>query len=216
MRRGCRMGDQALGVAEIVADAHELERVLEAERCGLAPLDLEGDQRRAPMHLPTHDLGLRMVRPARIDQARDLWMLGERDRDGRRGVGLPAHAHAQRLQPLEQDPRVERGQRRAGLADQRVDVVLNDFFGAENDAAQESTAQSAPSASGRWTSGVENTWSAKGVAAAPWAISAITLMSSTSSAGLVGVSRKKVLVFGRTALRHCTRSVPSTSVEATP
>jgi hypothetical protein len=39
------MGDQALGVAKIVADAHELERVLEAERGGLAALDLERDQR---------------------------------------------------------------------------------------------------------------------------------------------------------------------------
>src|SRR5262249_37112675 len=123
MRRGCRMGDQALGVAEIVADANELERVLEAEGCGLAPLDLERDQRRAPMHLPAHNLGLRMVRPAWIDQARNLRMLGERDRDGCRGVGLPAHAQDWRLESLEQDQGVEWGQRWAGLADQRVDVA---------------------------------------------------------------------------------------------
>ena len=32
VRRRRRMGDQALGVAEIVGDAHELERILKAER----------------------------------------------------------------------------------------------------------------------------------------------------------------------------------------
>ena len=48
MRRGRRMGDQALGVAEIVGDAHELERVLEAERAGLAALDLERHQVEPP------------------------------------------------------------------------------------------------------------------------------------------------------------------------
>ncbi len=69
MRRGRGMGDQALGVAEIVADAHQRERVLEAERRFLAALDLEGDERRAAMHLPAHHVGLRMIGPARIDQA---------------------------------------------------------------------------------------------------------------------------------------------------
>ena len=38
MRRRRRMGDQALGVAEIVRDAHQLERILEAERARLAAL----------------------------------------------------------------------------------------------------------------------------------------------------------------------------------
>src|SRR5262245_51576621 len=44
VRRGRGMGDQALGVAEVVADADELERVLHAERRGLAALDLEGHE----------------------------------------------------------------------------------------------------------------------------------------------------------------------------
>src|SRR2546429_7014127 len=47
-----------------------------------AALDLEGDQRRARAHLAPRDLGLRMIGPSGIDQARDLGMLGERDRDG--------------------------------------------------------------------------------------------------------------------------------------
>ncbi len=41
-------------------------------------------------------------------------------------------------------------------------------------------------------------------------------MSMISSVGLVGLSRKKLLVFARTAWRHWSRSSPSTSVEATP
>jgi hypothetical protein len=41
-------------------------------------------------------------------------------------------------------------------------------------------------------------------------------MSSTSSVGLVGLSRKNALVLGRTACFHWSRSSPSTSVEATP
>ena len=47
VRRRRRMGDEALGVAEIVADANELERVLKAERGLLAALDLERNQGRA-------------------------------------------------------------------------------------------------------------------------------------------------------------------------
>jgi hypothetical protein len=44
MRRGRRMGDEALGVAEIVGDPRDLQRVEAAERAGLAALDLEADQ----------------------------------------------------------------------------------------------------------------------------------------------------------------------------
>src|ERR1700675_756362 len=83
MRRRRRVRDQALGVAEIVADADELERVLKTECRLLAALDLEGDQGRAAAHLLLHYRGLRMIGPARIDQARDFGMLGERYRDRR-------------------------------------------------------------------------------------------------------------------------------------
>ena len=57
-----RMGDEALGVAEIVADADELERVLEAKRRLFSPLDVECDQRRAATHLLLRDLRLPEVR----------------------------------------------------------------------------------------------------------------------------------------------------------
>src|SRR5580692_8624224 len=74
VRGGGRVRDQALGVAEIVADAYQLERVLEAEGAGLAALDLERHQGRAAPHLLERHRGLRMVGAARIDQARNLRM----------------------------------------------------------------------------------------------------------------------------------------------
>src|SRR6185369_16741781 len=61
MRRGCRMRDEALGVAEIVRDLRELQLVEHAERGRLAALDLEADQRRAAAHLLLHQRGLRMI-----------------------------------------------------------------------------------------------------------------------------------------------------------
>src|SRR5215472_11339546 len=79
--RGRRMRDQALGVAEIVADADELERVLKPERGALAAFDLKSKQRRAAAHLLLHDRRLRMIRPPWIDQPRNLRVPGNGDRE---------------------------------------------------------------------------------------------------------------------------------------
>src|SRR2546430_3035007 len=54
MRRRRGMGDEALGVAEIVRDARDPQRVEAAERGLLAALDLEADQRRTGAHLLLH------------------------------------------------------------------------------------------------------------------------------------------------------------------
>ena len=93
VRRRRRMRDQALGVAEIVGDADELERVEEAEGAVFAALHLERAQRRARLHLLGDHGGLRMVGPARIDQPADLLVPGERIGDRAGGLGLPLHAH---------------------------------------------------------------------------------------------------------------------------
>src|ERR1700753_3613129 len=61
MRRGGRMGDEALGVAEIVGNLGEPQAVERTERGGLAALDLEADQGRARAHLLLDGRGLRMV-----------------------------------------------------------------------------------------------------------------------------------------------------------
>src|SRR6185369_3792499 len=45
VRRRRRMGDQALGIAEVVGDTHELERILKRERALLAIGDLERYER---------------------------------------------------------------------------------------------------------------------------------------------------------------------------
>src|SRR5262249_5695755 len=112
------------------------ERVLEAEGAALFPLDLERDQGRARLHLSLHNLGLGMIGPAGIDQAWDLRMLGERPRYDGRSVGLPLHAHRERLQSLQQHPGVERRQRRPGLANELVDVVLDELLRAQHNAAE--------------------------------------------------------------------------------
>ena len=66
---------------------------------------------------------------------------------------------------------------------------------------------SAPSSSGCWKSGVAKTLSTTSLAPALWAISATAAMSMTSSVGLVGLSRKKALVFLRAAFFHCSEVV---------
>ena len=64
------MRDEALGVAEVVRDLDEAQRVLEAEGAGLAALDLEGDHLAAARHLPLGECGLRMVGAAGVEDAR--------------------------------------------------------------------------------------------------------------------------------------------------
>src|SRR5215510_15828932 len=76
VRRGRRMRDQALGVAEIVADFDELERILKTERAGLAAGHLECDQSRTRPHLLLRERGLRMIGAAWIKQARHFGVLG--------------------------------------------------------------------------------------------------------------------------------------------
>src|SRR5437588_4304896 len=72
MRRGGGVGHEALGVAEIVRDTRDLQRVEAAERAGLAALDLEADQRRARAHLLLGERCLRMIGAAGIDKPRNL------------------------------------------------------------------------------------------------------------------------------------------------
>jgi hypothetical protein len=76
-------------------------------------------------HLLPDDVGLRMVRPSRIDQSRYLLVTGKRGRDRAGGVGLSLHPHRQGLEAFEQDPRIEWRQRRTGLP-QDLMVVVED------------------------------------------------------------------------------------------
>src|ERR1044072_3311613 len=97
------MGDQALRIAKIVRDAHELECVLEAEGATLAAGDLEGDPRRASARLCLLDGGLRGMaapRPPRRAPAPT--------RRPRARLAPTLDAHAQRLEPLQQHPGIKR------------------------------------------------------------------------------------------------------------
>src|SRR5258708_7861416 len=131
-----RVRDQAFRVAEIVADANELERILKTERAALAAFDFKSNERRAAAHLLLHNRGLWMIRPTRIDQPRNFLMSGDRDRKRCRAVGLPSHAHSERLKPFEQHPRVKRRHRRAGLPDKHMDLVHDEFLRGENNATE--------------------------------------------------------------------------------
>ena len=135
MGRGCGMGDQALCITEIIADAHQLESVLKTKGGGLAALDLEGKQRGTAAHLPLRNVCLRVVGTAGIDQPGNLGMLDERHRERCGRIGLPPHAHGKSLQSLEQHPGIEGRKRGAGLANEIVHVIGNEFFGAQNNAA---------------------------------------------------------------------------------
>ena len=108
MRGRSWVRDQALGVAEIVGDADELQGIEEAEGALLAALDLERAQRRSRLHLPGDDVGLRMVGAAGIDQPADLLVAGERVRHRGRILGLLVHAQRQGLQTFQHHPGVER------------------------------------------------------------------------------------------------------------
>ena len=69
MGRRLRMCNEALGVAEIVGDADDGERVGDPERGSLPASDLEGHDRAAAFHLPLGERCLRMVGAARIERA---------------------------------------------------------------------------------------------------------------------------------------------------
>src|SRR5262245_14171559 len=77
-----------------------------------------------------------MVGPAGIDQSRDLLVAGKRGGDRAGIVGLSLDAHRQGLKSLEQDPRIERRQRRAGLPQDLMVVVEDQLLRSQNDSAE--------------------------------------------------------------------------------
>src|ERR1043166_10336345 len=114
MRRRGRMRDEALRIAEIVRDVDEPERVEKPEAGilvpGLIPRDVEGDDGAAGAHLAPRQLVLRMARKAGIDNARHLRMAFEKPRNRLGGAALSFDPELQRLETLQQQPRIERRQ----------------------------------------------------------------------------------------------------------
>src|SRR6185436_12461723 len=136
MRGGRRVRDEALGVAEIVGDLEDLERVHETEGVTLPTLHLESDHGTAASHLPLGELSLRMIVAPWIEHADDFFSLGEKIGDCRRRRAMALDAQGQRLESLEQHPGVERAERRAGLLEVGVQHILDELLGPENHAAE--------------------------------------------------------------------------------
>ena len=129
MRRGGGVGDETLRVAEVVADLDDLERIHAAEGRILAALDLEGDQRAARRHLPLGERGLRMIGAAGIVDARHVLARGEEIGDGRSRGDVPLDANRKRLETFQQHPGIERTERRAGVLEVIVQLLLNELCG---------------------------------------------------------------------------------------
>ena len=132
-------------------------------------------------------------------------------------LGLLAHAQRQRLEALEQGPGVERRQARAGMAEIVVQVLVDPFLVGQDDAAK-----AAALAVNMLGGGIDDDMRAelerlllqrrgKDIVddqRAPIALASLATaaMSTTSSVGLVGLSRKNSLVFGRTAFSQLSMS----------
>src|SRR5262249_19407211 len=113
MGSGGGMRDEALGIAEIVADLDDLKRVHEAEGLTLPAFDLEGDHGTTASHLPLGERCLRMIGTPGMEYARCLFAIGEEIGNRRRRIAMPLNTQRQRLQPLEEYPGIERAERRS-------------------------------------------------------------------------------------------------------
>src|SRR5690606_38165971 len=64
-----RMGDQALGIAQIVGNLDDFQSVAEIECRLLVAFDVKTDQRGTAGHLPCNDICLRMILAPRVNHA---------------------------------------------------------------------------------------------------------------------------------------------------
>ena len=130
------MGDEALGVAQIVGDLDDLQGVGEGEGALLAAGHVEGQHRAAARHLAHGQLVLGMILAGGIEHAGDFRARGEIIGD-RHGVALLlAQTHRQGLQPLQHDPCVEGREGGTGLPQEVVHMGLDELVRGQNHPAQ--------------------------------------------------------------------------------
>src|SRR5271169_864389 len=139
MRRGRRMGDEALRIAEIVRDVDEPQRIEKAKAFLLAAGDVKADQAAALLHLAPSQFVLRVARQPRVEHPGNFGMGFEvaRDRDG--GTTLPVDPELERLEPLQQQPGIERAQRRPSMPVEETEIVLDELL-----RRQDGTPETAP------------------------------------------------------------------------
>ncbi len=169
---------------------------------------------------------LRMVGAAGIEHAADRGMRGQRVGDAA-GIGAVAlDAQAERLQALDQDPGVERAERRAGVADDRLQLFEDEFLrtstappgatltvdvlggGVDHDVGAE---LQRPLQDRRGEGVVEDD-----LGAGPVREVAHRLHVDDVEHGLDGDSNSTACVGLLSALSHCARSPPSTSSLSMP
>ena len=108
------MDDQRLRVADVGEVAQELRRVDEALAGLRAALDAEVEQpRRALREILLRERVILVVRQARVVHPRDARVVLQELRHRERVRAMAIHAHGQRFQALQQQPGVERRERRA-------------------------------------------------------------------------------------------------------
>ncbi len=120
MRRCGGVGDQALGIAEIVRNLDHLQCIGEAECALLAACDLEGDDVAVPACCAHRQIVLQVAREPRIMHAFSL------ARPSSHGVGasrMLAHAQIERLETFQHHPGIERAEARPGLAQEVGEMV---------------------------------------------------------------------------------------------
>src|SRR3546814_13762199 len=108
------MGDEALGVAEIVGDVDKAKRVHHAKRARLSAGDLEGHQRAAALHLALRQRRLRVARQAWVEHLGDTVLALQELRHPPRIVAVATDATLEGLQALHPDPGIERPEDRRG------------------------------------------------------------------------------------------------------
>ena len=137
MRRGRGMRHEALGVAQIVRDIDQLQRLLQTER-GVLAGDLERHDAAAAAHLRAGEFVLRMILAEGIEHAGDFLLAGQEIRD-LRGVGaMGRHPQIERLEALQMHPGIERAHRRPGVAQEYLEMILEEILLTQNNAAQRS------------------------------------------------------------------------------
>src|SRR5581483_8872502 len=128
----CRMRDGGARVAEIRRDRDHLRRVDQPPRRLASPFHLERNDAAESRLLALRERVLRMVDEAGIENARDLRLLREPLGERLRLLAVRLHAQLQRLQSLEEHPRIERAHARARGA-QEAEDLLADALGVADD-----------------------------------------------------------------------------------
>src|ERR1043165_453394 len=77
-----------------------------------------------------------MIVSARIEHALHARLVGEEIGDDSRGGAMPIDTQRKRLQALQQDPGVERAERRSGLLEVGVKLLIDEGLAAEHDAPE--------------------------------------------------------------------------------